>query len=235
MLPALTGRMGRQVLSARGRPNPPLQSNALILATTQGCPRCIAWSGTPESPRAACMNSGRPTTSSRTTSAPSTPPATQFEARFRDVIGVNLNPLFLGEVLRYDAKSQCHTSVRPWNVLGPACRWGWAHSPRSHDYRRHVMVTLFMALDCLTGKVFGQIVPHHRYQEWLRLLERIDQFVPRNRPCIWCWTITPCANPRRSRSGWRNIRALCCILPQRVRRGLPGRRLLPGLEPEHGP
>ena len=46
---------------------------------------------------------------------------------------------------------------------------------RTHDFYRHGTVTLFAALDYLSGKVFAHTAPRHRHQEWLALLHKIDQ------------------------------------------------------------
>ena len=36
-------------------------------------------------------------------------------------------------------------------------------------------MTLFAALDYLSGKVFAHTAPRHRHQEWLAFLRKIDQ------------------------------------------------------------
>ena len=48
---------------------------------------------------------------------------------------------------------------------------------RTHDYYRHGTVTLFAALDYLSGKVFAHTAPRHRHQEWLAFLRKIDKEV----------------------------------------------------------
>jgi len=49
---------------------------------------------------------------------------------------------------------------------------------RTHDYFRHGTTSLFAALDIATGKVIGSCHQHHRHQEFLGFLRKIDQEVP---------------------------------------------------------
>ena len=49
----------------------------------------------------------------------------------------------------------------------------------THDYKRHGTTTLLSALNVLTGVVIGQCLAHHRHQELLRLLRRVDKETPR--------------------------------------------------------
>ena len=48
----------------------------------------------------------------------------------------------------------------------------------THDYFRHGTTSLFAALDIATGKVIGRCHGQHRHQEFLRLLDTIDEQVP---------------------------------------------------------
>ena len=69
-------------------------------------------------------------------------------------------------------------SARPSNAPSPACLWARdTFAPRTHDYYRHGTVTLFAALDYLSGKVFAHTAPRHRHQEWPAFLRKIDQQV----------------------------------------------------------
>ena len=45
----------------------------------------------------------------------------------------------------------------------------------SHDYKRHGTTTLFAALDVLKGRVIAQCVAHHRHQEFIRFLNKINR------------------------------------------------------------
>ena len=44
---------------------------------------------------------------------------------------------------------------------------------RTHDYYRHGTVTLFAALDYLSGKVLAHTAQRHRHKEWLAFLKII--------------------------------------------------------------
>ena len=73
-----------------------------------------------------------------------------------------------------DEKSQCQALER----TQPGLPLGQGHiRTRTHDYYRHGTVTLFAALDYLSGKVFAHTAPRHRHQEWLAFLRKIDKEV----------------------------------------------------------
>ena len=77
-------------------------------------------------------------------------------------------------VLCSDEKSQCQALER----TQPGLPLGQGHiRTRTHDYYRHGTVTLFAALDYLSGKVFAHTAPRHRHQEWLAFLRKIDKEV----------------------------------------------------------
>jgi transposase len=66
--------------------------------------------------------------------------------------------------------------VRPSNAPSLGLPLGQGHiRTRTHDYYRHGTVTLFAALDYLSGKVFAHTAPRHRHQEWLAFLRKIDK------------------------------------------------------------
>ncbi len=48
----------------------------------------------------------------------------------------------------------------------------------THDYYRHGTVTLFAALNYLSGKILAERSPRHRHQEWLKFLKTIDSSTP---------------------------------------------------------
>ena len=92
----------------------------------------------------------------------------QFEAKFWDVIGVYLDPPDNAVVLCCDEKSQCQALQRSQ----PGLPLGQGHFRTvTHDYYRHGTVTLFAALDYLSGKVISQVAPRHRHNEWLKFFE----------------------------------------------------------------
>jgi hypothetical protein len=80
----------------------------------------------------------------------------QFEAKFWDVIGVYLNPPDHAVVLCCDEKSQCQALQR--SQPGLPLAQGHIRTV-THDYYRHGTVTLFAALDYLSGKVISQVAP----------------------------------------------------------------------------
>jgi len=79
-------------------------------------------------------------------------------------------------VLSPDEKSQIQALDRTQPGLpmkkGRAGTW-------THDYKRHGVAPLFVALDVTTGKVIGQRMPRHRHQEWLKFLRAIDRATPK--------------------------------------------------------
>lgn len=95
-----------------------------------------------------------------------------FEEKFWDVIGLYLDPPEQAIVLCCDEKSQCQALER----TQPALPLGLGHiRTQTHDYYRHGTLTLFAALDYLTGKLVSRTEAHHRHQEWLRFLKQIDK------------------------------------------------------------
>ena len=98
----------------------------------------------------------------------------QFEEKFWDVVGLYLDPPEQAVVLCSDEKCQCQALER----TQPGLPLGQGHiRTRTHDYYRHGTVTLFAALDYLSGKVFAHTAPRHRHQEWLAFLRKIDKEV----------------------------------------------------------
>ena len=98
-----------------------------------------------------------------------------FEAKFWDVIGLYLDPPTQAVVLCCDEKSQCQALER----TQPGLPLGAGHiATRTHDYYRHGTITLFAALNYLSGKILAQRAPRHRHQEWLKFLKYIDTEVP---------------------------------------------------------
>ena len=50
---------------------------------------------------------------------------------------------------------------------------------KTHDYKRHGTITLFAALNYLSGKLISRTERHHTHVEWLRFLRQIDRETPR--------------------------------------------------------
>jgi transposase len=98
-----------------------------------------------------------------------------FEEKFWDVVGLYLSPPANALVLSCDEKSQIQALER----TQPGLPLGIGHiATKTHDYYRHGTVTLFAALDYVSGKIVAQTAPRHRHQEWLAFLKKIDQDTP---------------------------------------------------------
>lgn len=96
----------------------------------------------------------------------------KFEAKFWDIIGLYLDPPARAVILCCDEKSQCQALERSQ----PGLPLGQGHiATRTHDYYRHGTVTLFAALNYLSGKILAERASRHRHQEWLKFLQRIDK------------------------------------------------------------
>ena len=99
----------------------------------------------------------------------------KFEEKFWDVIGLYLNPPENAIVLCCDEKSQCQALER----TQPGLPLGVGHiQTATHDYYRRGTVTLFAALNYLSGKLIGMTQKRHRHQEWLNFLRQIDRELP---------------------------------------------------------
>lgn len=101
----------------------------------------------------------------------------QFEEKFWDVIGLYLDPPAKALVLCCDEKSQCQALERTQLGLPLAPK-----RPRTmtHDYTRHGTITLFAALNQLTGTLIARTEISHTHVEWLRFLKQIDRETPRD-------------------------------------------------------
>lgn len=99
----------------------------------------------------------------------------QFETKLIDVVGLYLNPPKQAIVLCMDEKSQIQALDRTQPSL--PIKPGRAGT-LTHDYKRNGTTTLFAALEVATGKVFGQCLPKHRHEEFLKFLRTIDKNVP---------------------------------------------------------
>lgn len=99
----------------------------------------------------------------------------QFESKFWDVIGLYLDPPEQALVLCCDEKSQCQALERSQ----PGLPLGMGHiQTRTHDYIRHGTITLFAALNYLTGRIISRTEEQHTHVEWLRFLKQIDRHTP---------------------------------------------------------
>jgi transposase len=98
-----------------------------------------------------------------------------FVEKVRDIVGLYLNPPDKALVLCVDEKSQIQALERTQPILPMG--WGYAEGV-THDYFRHGTVTLFAALDIVTGGVISQCKPRHRHQEFLSFLKHLDDNAP---------------------------------------------------------
>ena len=91
------------------------------------------------------------------------------------MVGLYLNPPDKALVLCVDEKSQIQALERTQPVLPMGL--GYAEGV-THDYFRHGTLTLFAALDIVTGGVISQCKPRHRHQEFLSFLKHLEANTP---------------------------------------------------------
>ena len=99
-----------------------------------------------------------------------------FVEKVRDIVGLYLNPPDKAMVLCVDEKSQVQALDRTQPVLPMGL--GYLQGI-THQYQRHVTLTLFAALDLATGEVITQCKKRHRHQEFLQFLNHIEANVPK--------------------------------------------------------
>lgn len=96
----------------------------------------------------------------------------EFEAKFWDIVGLYLEPPHQAVVLCCDEKSQ----IQALNRTQPGLPLGIGHiRTETHDYYRHGIVTLFAALNYLSGKVISKVAKRHTRHEWIAFLDAIDR------------------------------------------------------------
>jgi len=100
----------------------------------------------------------------------------QFQTKFRDVVGLCLDPPERSIVLCCDEKTQIQALER----TQPGLPLGAGHiRTQTHDYIRHGTITLFAAMNYLDGKLIQRLEAKHTHVEWLRFLKQIDRETPR--------------------------------------------------------
>lgn len=100
-----------------------------------------------------------------------------FEDKFWDVIGVYLNPPEQAIVLCCDEKTQIQALER----TQPGLPLGLGHiRTQTHDYYRHGTITLFAAMNYLTGKIISRMENGHTHKDWLRFLKQIERNTPKD-------------------------------------------------------
>jgi len=100
----------------------------------------------------------------------------QFVEKVRDIVGLYMSPPDRAIVLCVDEKSQVQALNRTQPILPLA---PGVPVRQSHDYERHVVTSLFAALDVASGVTISQCYRRHRHQEFLRFLNDIDANLPR--------------------------------------------------------
>jgi transposase len=98
-----------------------------------------------------------------------------FVEKVRDIVGLYLDPPDRAVVLCVDEKSQIQALDRTQPML--PMRPGQVER-RTHDYKRHGMISLFAALDVKLGKVVGRCFPRHRAKEFRKFLDTVEASVP---------------------------------------------------------
>lgn len=98
-----------------------------------------------------------------------------FVEKVRDIVGLYLNPPDHAMVLCVDEKSQIQALDRTQPMLPMGL--GYVEGV-THTYERHGTTTLFAALDIATGEVITACKSHHRHQEFLSFLKRVDESIP---------------------------------------------------------
>jgi transposase len=99
----------------------------------------------------------------------------RFVEKLTDVVGLYLNPPDKALVLCSDEKSQMQALDR--TQPGLPMKKGRCGT-LTHDYKRRGTTTLFAVLNVLAGTVVGECMPHHRHQEFLRFMRRLDREFP---------------------------------------------------------
>ncbi len=98
-----------------------------------------------------------------------------FAEKLVDIVGLYLDPPDRALVLAVDEKSQIQALDR--TQPGLPLKKGRAGT-MTHDYKRNGTTTLFAALNVLDGTVIGQCMDHHRHQEFIRFLGKVDRNTP---------------------------------------------------------
>ena len=99
----------------------------------------------------------------------------EFEEKFRDVVGLYLDPPEKAVVYCSDEQSQIQALQR----TQPGLPLGMGHiRTQTHDYYRHGTITLFAAMNYLDGKLIQRLESRHTHVEWLRFLKQIDRETP---------------------------------------------------------
>src|ERR687897_3013998 len=90
-----------------------------------------------------------------------------FEQKAADIIGLYLNPPEHAAVFAADEK----TAIQALDRLDPVLPLSPGRAERhGFEYYRHGTLSLYAALDTLSGEVFGRAVPRHTSEEFVAFL-----------------------------------------------------------------
>lgn len=99
-----------------------------------------------------------------------------FAEKHHDIVGLYVSPPAHAVVLSLDEKSQIQALDR--TQPGLPMKKGLAGT-MPHDYKRHGTTTLFAALNVIDGTVIARNIQHHRHQDFIRFLNRIEREMPK--------------------------------------------------------
>jgi transposase len=101
-----------------------------------------------------------------------------FEAKAADVIGLYLDPPKHAAVFCLDEK----TAIQALDRLDPVLPLSPGRAERhGFEYYRHGTLSLYAALDTLSGQVFGRAVPRHTSADFLAFLSELVEQQPRSK------------------------------------------------------
>ena len=99
----------------------------------------------------------------------------RFAEKLVDIVGLYLNPPEHALVLSCDEKSQIQALDRTQKSLP---MFPGRLKTLTHDYRRNGTTTLFAAIELAEGRIIAECMSHHRHQEWIKFLKKIDAETP---------------------------------------------------------
>ena len=100
----------------------------------------------------------------------------EFDAKMRPVVDLYLNPPLDGPVWCFDEMTCIQALERCFPEL--RLRRPGELAKRSFEYVRHGTCCLLAALEVHTGRVFGQVYPRRRREEFIAFLDQLDAEVP---------------------------------------------------------
>jgi len=98
-----------------------------------------------------------------------------FAEKLVEIVGLYLDPPDHALVLSCDEKSQIQALDRTQKSLP---MFPGRLGTMTHDYKRNGTTTLFAAIELAEGRIIAECMEHHRHQEWLKFLKKIDRETP---------------------------------------------------------